>query len=342
MTDQSPVFIVGMARSGTTLMRAFLSAHPDIAVSPETHFLSYWVRRHGHEELRGWSDYRDFWAAFSASHHFTRMGVDAADVSARLPADEPPTFRSVFTALMDAYAAATGKPRWGEKTPGHHAHLARVLDWYPNAQVVYMLRDPRAVVASLLEAPWAEPSITHQAARWRDSTRSLNAWDEDPRVQIVHYEALVTDPETTLRRVCDFLGEPFDDGMMARGGASREESSGYGQWGQTHIREAHAPLRTDSLLKWQRRLTAQQVALIEYLTRKGMFRYGYTAVTEGPGAFGWARLMGARVHDRLSREVRRVRGNTRSDVADVPPGAQAQVPGDVNTQASARREESSQ
>lgn len=301
MTDEAPVFIVGMPRSGTTLMRAALVTHPDIAIAPETHFLNHWVPRFGEPELQSVHDYERFWRLFRDSRQFRALGVTEAAVRERLARLDAPSFRDLFEALLRLHAEAQGRCIWGEKTPGHFAHLDRLLHWFPRARVIFMLRDPRAVVASLMDVPWAAPQLELHAGRWRESARILGRWRHDPRVHAVHYEELVTTPEATLRSAFAFLGvaDPYIGGGGAAAGVFTEVVQD--DWHREHLARARGPIRTHRLTRWRERLSAAEIATVEYLTRKGMRRHGYDMVTPGPGAVAWGILMLRRLTDRLGR-----------------------------------------
>src|SRR5690606_33444432 len=78
------------------------------------------------------------------------FGLQAADVRAfHAEASSPESF---LDRLMRAVAARQGKPRWLEKTPGNIAHVDRIWSAWPDAQVLHIVRDPRDVYASLVEA----------------------------------------------------------------------------------------------------------------------------------------------------------------------------------------------
>lgn len=326
MTEESPIFIVGMSRSGTKLMRAALAAHPRIAIAPGTHLLNYWMPRHETAELQDKLDFERFWSGFVDCPQFRNLELDADTLHDRLLANGVPTFKTLFSTLLREYAQRCGKPRWGETTPVHHQCVENLLEWYPNARIIYMLRDPRAVVASLLDAPWTTSGLEFHAARWRDSTRTLLRWESDERICGVHYEALVIEPEPLLRKVCAFLEEPFDPALLTHSEASLTTRVNHEKWGRHHLSDALGPIRTDRLTKWQLRLTPDQVAIVEYLTRKGMLRYGYELSSEGPGALLWSALMFNRLWTRLKRETNRLRGQTGKMASRSPSETQAGRP----------------
>lgn len=333
MREESPVFIVGMPHSGATLMRASLASHPRIAIGPETHFLSYWVPHHATAELRDMLDFERFWTGFVDGPQFRSLELDADALHDRLLAAGVPTFRTLFSTLLREYARRCGKPRWGDKTPAHHRHIGQLLEWYPNARIIYMLRDPRAVVASLLDASGAKSGLEFHAARWRDNSRALRRWETDGRICGVHYEALIVDPEPALRKVCTFLDEPFDPTMLIRSETNAITRVSYGKSGRRHLSDALGRIRTDSLTKWQLRLTPDQVAIVEYLTRKGMLRYGYELSSEGPGALLWSSLMFNRLWAHLKRGGDRLRGQTARPASPPPRENNGGQPAVVSRQA---------
>lgn len=298
--QDSPVFIVGMPRSGTTLVRAALDRHSRIAVAPETHFLCQWRAQHHETELGTQASFDSFWERFTASRQFQQLELDAFLMRELILHAGVPSFYLIFRTLMYHYAEKHGKPRWGEKTPMHFNHLDELFAWFPNARVVFLLRDPRAVVASLMDAPWAEPDIVFQASRWRQSCRILDRWRRDPRVMTVPYERLVTQPEPVLRELCHFLDEPFEAVMLEGSGQALGGRQG-GEWARRYFERAAQPIHAGSLEKWRERLSEEEVALIEYIARRGMRAHGYEMDTVGPGGVAWCLFNLKRGADRLRR-----------------------------------------
>lgn len=188
-----PIFVVGCARSGTTLLRVILDAHPGISAGDETHFLAdlealmrpgYW------KHLKAYDPDRERWhrriAAFFASVH-------------------------------EDYARSRGKVRWADKTPKYVTHLPFIASLFPDAQIVHIVRDGRDVVASHLDR-WGWQRAFHCAATtWRKSVEAGQAFGRRApagRYHEIRYEELVGSPEPTLRVLFEFLGEPWDGGVL--------------------------------------------------------------------------------------------------------------------------------
>jgi Sulfotransferase family len=204
-------FIVGATRSGTTLLRLMLDAHPQMAIPSETHFIpdlikAYRLESTSPERLaevvtahRRWGDFR----------------LDADDLLERFRAIDPLTPGDAIRAFFELYAEREGKPRWGDKTPGYVREMHRIESVLPEARFVHLIRDGRDVALSVLGMNWGPSTVPEAAFRWKK--RILRAREQVPRIGHyveIRYEDLVRDTEQTLRRVCEFVELPYDEAML--------------------------------------------------------------------------------------------------------------------------------
>lgn len=296
---ERPIFIVGLSRSGTTLLRSLLSAHPEIAITPETHFMER-AEKGGALDREAPADFEAFWDRYTDSTRFKDLDLDAVRCRELI---KDPSFRSVFEAILAAYRERAGKRRIGEKTPQHVRFLPHLFDWFPDARVLIVRRDPRAVIASLLKTPWVRRQIGPVSLRhgvftgkrltevvrytdeWVNTYQTIvPSWQNDPRVLLLSYEAVVRDVEGEMRRVCAFLGESYDPAMLndrtaesvpppaATAGLRDEE---WKQWRHEHHARTREAVSSGSLEKWTKELTPAEVALIESRCGTGMRAAGY-------------------------------------------------------------------
>ncbi|MGD9547411.1 MAG: sulfotransferase [Candidatus Krumholzibacteriia bacterium] len=280
--NQSPIFVVGLPRSGTTLMRMMLCCHPRIAIAPETNFLNSWILLYGHLDPAVDRDFELFWSHYSAAKDLPSFGLEPAAVRARIDAAPERSWKAVFQAVCEAYAERNRKERWGEKTPRHADFMENLLDWFPEARIVFMLRDPRAVTSSILAKNWSRSSVFPfaHARRWRRSAVALQTLAAGGRIFVAPYERLVTDAEGLLRDVCRFVGEDFHPEMITRSRAAEyrlypdDPASNTGQ-------NVLKPLNPASLHKWRTQLKPDQVAFIEHEAGASMAGFGYERVTGG-------------------------------------------------------------
>jgi hypothetical protein len=291
-SEESPIFVVGMPRSGTTLISAMLTAHRNIAISPETHFLSEWMRRYHRLDVRREKDFNKFWGRFSNSSFFRNLYLDAETTRNMILSSGDHDYKDIFSAILKLYAEKKGKRRWGEKTPTHYAHIQQLLEWYPESRIVYMVRDPRAVIASRLDMSekyplswWYPRTVDDIAVQWQDSIDILDHWANDNRVYPVLYEKLVQDTLSELRRVCDFIGEEYFSSMMDYIAVSKD-LVGNEPWKEAVFK----PIKGDSIDKWRLTLSTDEISTIEYLNRKGMNQHLYQRVGKPHGLFKKFRL----------------------------------------------------
>lgn len=312
-----PIFIVGSGRSGTTLLRSLLSAHPRISITPETHFMKR-AEMEGASRQLSPAAFEAFWDWYTSWVRFKDLGVDPSRCRALIDEQGDRTFRSIFQAVLAAYGERVGAERVGEKSPSHVFFLPRLLEWFPDAQMLITQRDPRAVVASQLQTPWAKDRLTpfslqhgfflgkrpyevaHLAHGWTTIYEDIvPAWQRDPRVFVVPYEALVKDVEGMLRAICDFLGESYEPEMLtARTRDTVPPPAGTAktrleEWRREHHDQSLRPVSSASLEKWKDRLAEKEVAMIEGHCAEGMRAAGYAPSAPAPqrlvgGAFSKA------------------------------------------------------
>jgi hypothetical protein len=310
---ERPIFVVGPGRSGTTLLRSLLSAHSRISIAPETHFMKR-AENEGGLERGTPPDFEAFWDRYTSWVRFKDLDVDADRCRELMEMQGDHTFRTIFRAVLTAFRERVGKERVGEKTPSHIFFLSHLLRWFPKARVLILQRDPRAVIASQLKSPWVADRLTPRslqdgvflgkrhnhllfyADKWvRIYNEIVPAWADDPRVLVVRYEALVQDPESEMRRVCDFLGEVYEPRMLtSRSSATVPLPSGTAkprleQWRREHQAQSLQPVSAGSLEKWKQGLSRSEIAMIEARCSRGMPEVGYTFELPAPErSAGWA------------------------------------------------------
>src|SRR4051794_19185395 len=209
-----PIFIVGCPRSGTTLFRTMLHAHPRIAVPPETRFVTPgYVRRYAFGPLDSERNRMRLarWIVDRPESRFRVLGLDADDVKKQI-VEGPPTLGSALGIVFRAYSESHGKARWGDKRPAYYSFVDELDHLFPDAQFVHMVRDGRACVASMKKTKWFDHEPIPCMATWMmaiDCSQESGARLGPDRFLEVRYEDLVTAPEPAIRRVCEFLGEEY-------------------------------------------------------------------------------------------------------------------------------------
>lgn len=205
-------FIVGVGRSGTTLLRLMLDAHPDLAIPPETHFVPDIIKAASSQANLPVDDVLDL---ITSGRHWGDFGLEEEALRERLETDEPLDAAGAIRAFFELYAERHDKPRWGDKTPIYVKDMAAIESVIGEARFIHLIRDGRDVALSVLGMNWGPSTVPEAAFRWKK--RILRAREQVPRIGHyveIRYEDLVRDTEPTLRRVCEFVELPYDDAML--------------------------------------------------------------------------------------------------------------------------------
>lgn len=196
--EQRPIFIVGAPRSGTTLMRSILDAHPNI-FSPawETGLFQYMSLMINGDLLKFKNKYKK------------DLILPREDYIAWV--------KRVSLDLITMLRQKSEKQRWAEKTPGHVHSMDFIHEVYPDAQFIHMIRRGSDVVKSLQNMHWAPRRIRWSINTWVESVqagRSSGARLPAGHYTEIRYEELIRTPHEVLKQLCDYLGEPFAEQML--------------------------------------------------------------------------------------------------------------------------------
>jgi hypothetical protein len=209
--DAPPFFIVGSARSGTTLLRLMLNSHRAVAIPPESRFITQlWT---GRDEV----EIDELMAKLDGNKRFQTWDLPIAAVKRELDGRSYARYAEVMEAAYCAYARAQGKRRWGDKTPRYVMHIPFLASLWPDARFIHLIRDGRNVALSYADVPFGPKNVAMAAKLWSDRVqvglrdgRALGG----KRYLEINYEDLVEDPEGETKDLCEFLHLDFDPGML--------------------------------------------------------------------------------------------------------------------------------
>jgi hypothetical protein len=197
--------VVGVGRSGTTLLRLMLDAHPHLAIPPETHFVPEVIKDAAVDAIiaaRGWGDF----------------GLDPTVLRERVAALDRDRPADVLRAFYELYAEQQGKPRWGDKTPIYVTAMRPIARTLAEARFVHLIRDGRDVAVSRRRRGMGVGKpMADTARRWRKRIEDArhDARRLRGRYLELRYEDLVANPEPALRRICELVELEFDPAMLA-------------------------------------------------------------------------------------------------------------------------------
>lgn len=215
---QPGLFVLGVRRSGTTLLRVMLDRHSELAVPDESYFIPQLADRHRSPvsperflaDLRRLPTLREWELPLEVVRGQLEPGMSVG---------------AAVAAVFEAYAESRGKARWGDKTPMYMQHVPLLERLFPDARYVHLVRDGRDAALSFLSMPsgivtetWAHPRTPAAfAAQWRTevrAARSLGARLGVERYLELRYEELVSDPAEALVGICGFAGLEYQPAML--------------------------------------------------------------------------------------------------------------------------------
>lgn len=283
MNAVRPVFVVGAPRTGTTLLKEVLNGHPRIRIFNEVHFFErVWDDRERIGDL-GTPESRQ--RAFEILRAAVRFVGEDRPVADRLPDEEferrlqaeGGDYRGLLAAVLKTGAEMHGADVWGDSSPQDVLYLAKILEWFPEARIVGLARDPRGFLASYKNY-WRRRVKTYRE-RYNPLTNSLlwrsymSALLEAARgahaesVLLLRYEDLVDDAEKHIRRLCEHVGVEFDPAMVA---VTTSNTS----FGTTQA----SGIVTTSRDRWRTELTPTEIWLGERVFGGVMRELGYEPV----------------------------------------------------------------
>jgi hypothetical protein len=282
------IFVGGMPRSGTSLMRDILGSHPDVAMFPGE--LPLWRELawvHAGRNLAR-AEHRDALIRDLVTHPRMRhagMTLDGVELAAALAGEPAVSLGTVFAHALRQYARREGKPRWGVKDPRNEFRTNLILAELPAARIVHMLRDPRDVLASQ-RAIWGARaqhivSTTHD---WRRSAALARHHQAVHRgsYAVVRYEDLVTDPARVVHELCRMLDLDYDPAMLDLARQPPES-------GDSRTAEPSGAISAGSVGRHLRDLASGEATYVEWRARREMDDWGYGRVTPVAAA-GRARI----------------------------------------------------
>lgn len=230
--SNSPLFIIGNPRSGTSLLRLILTSHSCILIPPECGFI-IWL----HEKYANWqiTDNNDtirvelFLNDLLACKKFDTWLLDRAIIEAQIHDNQPATYAELCCVVYSSFGLVAGKTLgiWGDKNNFHLNHLNELLNLYKNARFLHLVRDGRDVACSYREvmtaqsnspyAPILETRIADIALEWSSNVMKIESFLStmpSEAAMTIRYEDLVLTPSSIVMSICKWLSLPFETDML--------------------------------------------------------------------------------------------------------------------------------
>ena len=300
-------FIVGSARSGTTLLRRIVDAHPQIAILREQHWLPKWFEWRKGVTPEGFAT-PELVSELIKYEKFARLNISREQLEGLLISDEPVKYSDFVTGVFDLYGQAQGKPLVGDKTPVYVERMPTLHVLWPEAKFVHMIRDGRDVCLSILDwkkrdrtpgryATWEDDPVSTIALWWKRRVRlgrEAGASLDPGLYHEVRYESLVARPAEECEALCSFLGVPFDDAMLRFHEGRTKMKPGL------DAKKAWRPI-TLGLRDWRAEMPAEDLERFEAAAGDLLEELGYERALPNPSSRALEHA--ARTRETFSRDV---------------------------------------
>jgi len=288
---EKPFIIIGVGRSGTTLLQAMLNAHPDICLPPESHFIRDFIANSYIQRIYNQKGLNEVERILAENKYVQRLKINTEE--ALMPFrenNEEFICGTLFKRYLYLYAKRKNKRYIGEKDPSNTYYLSEIKNLFARPRIIHIIRDPRDVVLSRLNPElahglsmedWAfNYSVGLRIAR-KNGTKMFGSHYHE-----IYYEDLVTDTETTLKTLCDKLGISFETQMLFyHNKASEIVSDDEEKW----KKNVDKPIMKNNVDKWKSKLSNKQIKMIEIICRK-VFKTTKYEKRNNPNSFSLLRL----------------------------------------------------
>lgn len=269
-TSQNPIFIVGCPRSGTSLLRDLLRAHPNLTFPAASFFIPRLYKAYG--EPRNPAEVRKLVGIILRIDWVRRWELELTPsefASCRSYAD-------IVSCLFGLWARKEGKRRWGDKTPDNIVEIPTIMEIFPSAKIIHIYRDGRDVAVSWMKAGYRVHNLFTAASRWKQWVGAGRAAGATipANYREVRYETLLAQPETTLREICDFLEEEYYPEMLVPNHLFRRDyPSWIGTREPTHV--SHGEVLRSNCGKWKTAMSHSEQVLFESVAGDLLRELGY-------------------------------------------------------------------
>ena len=252
----APIFISGMPRSGTKLLRDIINNHSRISIpDSETHFIPEFMRTFGVSYDFGTDQQvQTVLDRFYQTKFYLRQSKPDIQLEHIYGLSPDVSWASLFESILRYYGVKEDPcARFGDKTPGYILHLPLLCSIWPDIKMIHIVRDPRDYSASVKHA-WGM-SLRRAAYRWSITMKRAVAYRSrySDNYLEVRYEILLSDPDTVIQKICEFIGCDFEPDLSELKHATENLGSVKG----------HIGLVKSNKNRYQENLSTQAIKTIE-------------------------------------------------------------------------------
>ena len=268
------LFIVGCPRSGTTLLQEMLNAHHEIVLGPELFFIRMlYLNRKKFGDLSIRENRGLVGETIISLNNFTEFGFDQKDFMDWIQNNNV-DYGDIYRKILEQLDKKNKVKYIGEKTPNNALYIKKIINLIPDAQFIYIIRDPRAVVSSWSKVPWSTGTIVGDATIWNRYIKAYHRLPDDikTKIYLVRFEDLVNDTVRELKKITGFLGIQYTDSMLSYYNNKKMSFSSSEEPWKKNVKE---PIKKERINIWKEQLSKADIIRVEGVCRKFMKIYNY-------------------------------------------------------------------
>ncbi len=286
-STEKPIFIVGCPRSGTTILATILNSHPEIATATETHFFNYI----SHEKKYDWKNFTEahfelFLDESRIVDFYTLLKITKDELresfkKTKLSSNPDNNKKQIFNILIETLLEKKAKKFFCEKTPQHLQNVEKIIELYPKAKIIHLIRDGRDTVNSLIKMPWRPAGLLNNSRFWQGYIKlgkKLEAKLGKDSFVTIKYEDLLKEPETTIKKLCDFLSVTYTESMIRRDSAENKDSDNiFSDWESSWKHKSLEEIDSTRIGAWEKELGSEDQQILNWHQSKILRDLGYEA-----------------------------------------------------------------
>lgn len=270
----TPIFIVGVGRSGTSLLQSMLNAHSTITCLPETQFFRQYVVSSKQSKKLAQQDQASLKTIIQKDKRFSRLQIPVEELFEN--AKHKNTFFDVYQEILKIYLNKHQAKFVVDKDPKNLEELTTIENYFPDAIILHIYRDPRDVVLSKTKAKWSSnrPYWLHAliGEMQLSNGRGMGEKMFNNNFIEIKYENLISDPQAQLEIVCDALELDFEESMLNFETAAKVlVASSEMQW----KKETLGPLLSNNMEKWKKGFSTSRISAIELCSPHAFTNFDY-------------------------------------------------------------------
>lgn len=283
-------FILGRPRSGTTLLRTLFDAHPNAAVPLECAFIVNMAHKYGQVTKWDKQNLLEYFADLQTHIKFDTWNMDLEKLkNALLECEGDFSFQELCKVVYLEYKSVFPKEEIlliGDKNPVYATYTNKLLELFPEAKFIHLVRDPRDNIISLKNVDFEGPFSALLAYRWRHSAAKLFRIKKKfpEKFYTIRYEDLAREPQKYYAEMCNYLSLPYHNEVFD---FYKKQDEALKQFNNEKVMKYHksllSPINVSKIDLWKTQLPEMDIRIAEYVCGKWTKIYGYERRFQNPG-----------------------------------------------------------